>query len=359
MKAKKLPSGNWRVNAYVGRDAENKQVRKSFTAPTRKEAELLALEFLNSNKEVIHTSDMTVREAFDELLKKKKLYVSPSTFAEYKRISERDFQSLMNYKVAKISTKMVQAEIDKMTVKGNSNRTIKNAVSILNQACKLANKRFELDELTYPKAVKFVDKIPTKEEVKLLFDNCDYIPMKKAILLAACGTLRRSEVCGLSLSDFRDGGILVQSAVVKDSNKDHIEKVTKTKESTRFVALPNSILEFLKDGATDKIVPLTPDAVTRRFEKLTMAVLGHTIRFHSLRHYSATQMHNLNIPTKYAMERGGWSEEKTMMNIYTHTMDKERAKFNDLIFSDFEEIYNKSPKPKRKFKLAKKSYCEH
>ena len=46
-KAKKLPSGNWRCRAY---DKETRKY-KSFTAETKKEAELMALEWLNGKRE--------------------------------------------------------------------------------------------------------------------------------------------------------------------------------------------------------------------------------------------------------------------------------------------------------------------
>lgn len=40
--ATKLKSGNWRCVAFLGKDKEGRQIRKSFTAPTKKEAEALA-----------------------------------------------------------------------------------------------------------------------------------------------------------------------------------------------------------------------------------------------------------------------------------------------------------------------------
>ena len=43
-KAKKLPSGSWRVLQFVGLDADGKRQYKSFTAPTKREAEFLAAE---------------------------------------------------------------------------------------------------------------------------------------------------------------------------------------------------------------------------------------------------------------------------------------------------------------------------
>ena len=39
--AKKLPSGSWRVNLYIGKTPDGKRQYKSFTADTKKEAEFL------------------------------------------------------------------------------------------------------------------------------------------------------------------------------------------------------------------------------------------------------------------------------------------------------------------------------
>lgn len=47
---------------------------------------------------------------------------------------------------------------------------------------------------------------------------------------------------------------------------------------------------------------------------------------HSLRHTNASIMLSLNTPDKYAMERGGWSSDKTMKQTYQHTMSETRKK---------------------------------
>ena len=51
-KAKKLKSGNWRVLVYEYTDEQKKRHYKSFTAPTKKEAEYMAADYaLNRNEE--------------------------------------------------------------------------------------------------------------------------------------------------------------------------------------------------------------------------------------------------------------------------------------------------------------------
>ena len=65
--AKRLPSGNWRCLAYVGKDV-TKTGYKSFTAPTKKEAERLALEYEQSVQPV---PAITVQEAVRQYIASK------------------------------------------------------------------------------------------------------------------------------------------------------------------------------------------------------------------------------------------------------------------------------------------------
>ena len=58
-KAKKLKSGNWRCLAYVGKDKNGKRKYKSFTAPTKKEAELMALTYEQETAELPDEDDMS------------------------------------------------------------------------------------------------------------------------------------------------------------------------------------------------------------------------------------------------------------------------------------------------------------
>ena len=51
MKARKLPSGNWRVQLYCGKDENGKRIVESFTAPTKKEAERMAATFDGDRKQ--------------------------------------------------------------------------------------------------------------------------------------------------------------------------------------------------------------------------------------------------------------------------------------------------------------------
>ena len=84
MKARKLPSGNWR--AYPCKTIDGKKIRKSFTAPTKADAEFLASEWIAKKKE----SEIlpTVSEVIDRYLNSKKGILSPSTLKSYYFIAE-------------------------------------------------------------------------------------------------------------------------------------------------------------------------------------------------------------------------------------------------------------------------------
>lgn len=89
-KAKKLPSGNWRVNQYVGKDANGKRIYKSFTASTKKEAEYMAANYtLNGDHEQKPPAELTLAEAYDRYIESKSNVLSPSTIREYRSCAPR------------------------------------------------------------------------------------------------------------------------------------------------------------------------------------------------------------------------------------------------------------------------------
>lgn len=72
---------------------------------------------------------------------------------------------------------------------------------------------------------------------------------------------------------------------------------------------------------------------------------------HALRHTNASIMLSLNTPDKYAMERGGWSSDKTMKQTYQHTMSETRKKIDANIDAYFDSIMN--PKKRLRWRIKK------
>ena len=88
MKAKKLPSGNWRVLVYDYTDAAGKRHYKSFTDPDKNVAMFMANDYLSHHRgEAAATyADLTLKQAAERYVDSKEGVLSPSTVKEYRRV---------------------------------------------------------------------------------------------------------------------------------------------------------------------------------------------------------------------------------------------------------------------------------
>ena len=78
------------------------------------------------------------------------------------------------------------------------------------------------------------------------------------------------------------------------------------------------------------------------FDKHIKAANLPHMTFHDLRHVNASVMSFLNVPDKYAMERGGWTTDKVMKGTYMQVYNSERIKIDDNIDNYFETaLFNK------------------
>lgn len=342
--AKKLPSGNWRIRVFIGTDETGKERFKSFTAPTKKEAEYLAAEYQMTGKQkAASAGNMTLREAYDRYIDSKCNVLSPSTVGEYRRCAKRDLQELMPFKLADLTQEDVQKAINKMAI-DRSPKTVRNAHGLLSSVLGAYYPSFQL-YTRLPQKKKSDIAIPTEAEVNALLKATEGNHLHRAILLGAVGTLRRSEICALTKADIRDNGVMVDKAMVMDENYQYVIKTTKTTAGTRFVELPKYVLDELNaavgDKPTDRVYDQTPVKLTNKFTELTEKVLGKSFRFHDLRHYSASVLHAMGVPDLYIMKRGGWESRETLDRIYQHILTDEQKKFNKQIVEKFTNAFGK------------------
>lgn len=64
------------------------------------------------------------------------------------------------------------------------------------------------------------------------------------------------------------------------------------------------------------------------------------IRFHDLRHYSASIQHALGIPDAYIMQRGGWQTDGVLKSVYPHAMSDRQEEMNTRTNAHFSELCN-------------------
>ncbi|WP_368653743.1 site-specific integrase [Ornithinibacillus sp. 4-3] len=180
------------------------------------------------------------------------------------------------------------------------------------------------------------------------------------VLLALTGALRRGEIAGLATDvlNFKDNSTLVKRSLQQSKKEGLKLKSTKT-EDTRTVILPSKVMEMLHTIYLQKLnlkmelgplwhnvtdingkevillfsnevgKPYRPDSITQFWNRFAIKHEDdlRRIRFHDLRHSSATYI--LNEGTKKGMnmrtvqKRLGHRNIKTTLNLYSHVTEQE------------------------------------
>jgi integrase len=333
-KAKKLKSGNWRVLVYEYTDEKQKRHYKSITAATRKEAEYLAAQYaLNRNIETYE--DLTLAEAYERYINSKSAVLSPSTIAGYERSKKNHFKKLMPMKLSKITSKHIQIAVNEMAV-DHSPKSVRNAHGLLHSVIKTYTNNFEFNT-TLPQKIKPSYIIPTTDEINKLLAVSDE-RIRVPILLASNGGLRRSEVCALTVDDFTDLGVNINKAAVYDKNSGVIVKTTKTTAGTRFVPLPQYVIEEARKW---NYFGCTPSTLSNWYHATRKKADIPIFSFHKLRHYFASELHAQGIPDKYIAEVGGWETVEMLQRIYQHTLRDKQEEMGNKVISIFNSNFEK------------------
>jgi integrase len=333
--AKKLPSGNYRVRIY---DNDTKKY-KSFTAETKKEAELKAAEWLNG-KRIVKKSEITVEEAVENYIKSKDKTLSVSTIRGYYIIKKNAINEIKNKRIDQIT----EIELQKWM---NNNAEVYSPKSIRNQfgliTAALKQNKIKLDYssiLLKPKQPKEL-RIPNTDEMKKILQITKDTNIELPILFALTLGLRRSEICALTWDDYDGEKIYIHSAAVPNSNnKTIIKETNKSYAGTRTLTVPDILKQILnkQEHKSGFIVNMSPNGIFVRFQSLCEQNGLPKFTLHSLRHANASLMLIQGVPDKYAMERLGQATNSMLRNVYQHTFKDEQNKISDEINNAFNKM---------------------
>lgn len=331
-KAEKLPSGNWRARAFYYVDGKRRN--KSFTGTRKSEVERLAAEFEERAHESV--DDPTVGDAIENYIRQRAAVLSPSTIREYKKMQRNYYEGIKDVKVSRLTSDVVQVWINTL-VTIVSPKTIRNAYGLFSSAVKHVDPHFAV-AVTLPAARRRASTTPDDETIKLLLSEAEP-SMRLAICLSAIGSFRRGEICAIKHSDINGCVVHVHADLVRDEFGIWQYKPTpKNSTSDRYVELPQAIIDMIPPGDKDDyIVPIYPDYLTKKF-CILRSKYGLKTRFHDLRHYYVSISHVLRIPDQYIMDRGGYSTDKTMKEVYRNTFTGKRKEYADIINDHLKDI---------------------
>ena len=210
--AKKQTSGNWRIRIYVGDDQNGKHKYKSFTAPTKKEAEFLAAQYNLKRKE--KPKGITVGDAIDGYITSKENVLSPTTIICYKSIRKNQLQSLMHVQLDKLTQIMIQSAINQEATR-LSPKSIRNAHGLLTASVSMYMPDFTF-RTTLPAKEHKIKDLPRPEQI---IDAIKGTKIELPAMLALWFGLRMSEVRGIRYKDISDGVLTIQNVRISRIEK--------------------------------------------------------------------------------------------------------------------------------------------
>lgn len=304
-------------------------VRKSFTGGTKKEAELMALEWQNGKRKT--PTEKTIGEIVQNYIDIKSNVLSPKTVSNYRQLLRLDIAAIADMRVSDITQSKIQVFVNEMATR-KSPKSVKNAHGLLVAALNV-----------YAPDIRLRTQLPPKQKVIKVFPRCDDViaaivgtDVELPCMLAIWQGMRLSEILGAKKSDIVDNVLTISEVIVTVDGKQVKKDATKTYDSKRILELPEYIMDLIKKLPENQnyLTTLKGSNIYKKFTKLLKKNNLKHMSFHDLRHLNASTMLALGIPDKYAMERGGWSSTNIIKSVYQHTLTEERKK-NDKIINDY------------------------
>lgn len=344
-KAKRLPSGSWRCQAYDYTDDNGKRHYESFTADSKKDAEFMAAQFAIEKEQRRHMSSNSLRNAINIYIETSDAILSPTTVQGYRKIQKNAFTDIMELPLKKITRQSLQDAVNREAKRPNAKRKDKAPISaktVHNEyglITAVLNKYLPSLDCTVrlPQTETHIKDLPLPDEI---YNAVKGSEVELAVMLAMWLSFSMSEVRGLTKSKSIRGNYLVVEEVIVDvDNKPVVKQKGKTKTRTRMHRMPAYIQELISktDPQENSLVPMTRSQVYFRFTRLIEKAGLKPMTYHDLRHVNASVMALLQVPDKYAQERGGWKTDNVMKTVYTHTFGQERQRVDNMIDEYFEE----------------------
>ncbi len=336
-KARKLPSGTWRIQLRLGGESIN------INARTEKEcvrlAQITKAEYLAGKRQASPDPESepqqlpTLREAIDSYIDSRSNTLSPATLRGYDIVKRNRFKALMDRPLDQISDGDLIAAVNAEAALCSA-KTLKNAWGLVCPAIKQATGR-ELPEVSLPQVVPKERTFLDAAEIQSFLTAVKGHPYEIPFLLAL-SSLRMSEIMALRWEDvdLKHKRIRVSGAAVPGRDHKLVRKPeTKNRSSTRYVPILMEQLQAALEAAQEAGKPVvgTRRELTLRdsLARLCAKEKLPPVTMHGLRHSFASLAYHLQVPEQVTMEIGGWSDYGTMRRIYTHIAQSDVKRYED------------------------------
>lgn len=335
--------------------ATGKRRQKRITARTKREVELQLAALIQAGQTgYIDAGKVTVREFLDQWLETTAPTISAVTFRRYRDLIRLHISGLIGNTLL---GKLTAAEVQRLyanRLAALSPATVRYIHAVLHHALDDAVKggllnRNVTDAVESPKKARREMRVWNAKQVGQVLRAASDDSLEALWRLAIYTGMRRGELLAVKWSDLDlDGGALfVQRALRRGLTARLEEGEPKSRSGRRRIALSTSVVESLKrhrvrqleyrlatgDAYEDRGYVfanetgghLHPNVLYRRYSALIARAEVPAIRFHDLRHTSATLMLAEGVHGKIVQERLGHANIAMTLDLYSHvTADMQR-----------------------------------
>lgn len=366
----KLKTG-WRLRVTVGYNENGRPIRRSKMTKTKnaREREKELNRFIDDLEKNGYEapSKLTFKEFVENewLPKHAQKHLAYNTwYSYYLWIKDRIYPIFESTQIEKITTMQVVNFMDKLQQEGTrrsktnasplSARSIRNIYkafrSVLNTAVEwkiITNN--PTDNIKLPKVKKIVPNVYNKHEQDLLFKALEKendLRWKCIVSIALVTGCREGELVALEKRhlDFNDSKIRFEQKIIEVKGSGvKLESGTKN-EVIGYVSVPIWLMTLLKEyiAELDNYItvkelkwenneflfcnesgkPMRPDSISQRWIRFLKRYDLKSIRFHDLRHTSATWLINKGVPAKVVQERLRHKKYTTTLDMYSHLLEE-------------------------------------
>lgn len=352
------------IDCYVEGKRKQKWVKTGLEVKgNKRKAQVLLDDYLRNNTEddikaqILGTKEMLFGDYMLVWLESMKNSLKANTHHEYSKVVKRDIVPYFNdlkVTISELNNMHIQTYYNHLMQRMTANSALKRHANI-HKALKFAVQSQLLtsnpaDYIILPKKDDFEGKYFNSKQLNKLFVVSKEYPIEAAVKLAGYYGLRRSEVLGLRWNDINmdEGTILIKNTVVSIGGHAYEKEKTKNKKSKRTLPLEDGMKSYLKQlkikQLENKIFfgsayvdndfickwengqPFKPDYVTNTFKRILDENKLPQIRFHDLRHSSASLLLKKGFELKEIQEWLGHSTITTTSNIYAHLQYEAKVK---------------------------------
>lgn len=361
------------ITAYLGYDENYKQVKKTTTfrppnGVTANKAEKLAKEYaIIWEQKIRGYTSLDENRTFRELITWFLETIAPTTWRESTFVSRNTdlnayvLPKLGHVKLKDITPQMLDNFFSEMQKNGRVNgekplsaatvgRTRQIICTIFSAACRKEIMTRNPCKLTTPLTMQTYYKAQgylNDEQAVMLLEALETVDtqFRLAITLLLFTGCRGGEICALRWAcvDFENNYIYIEKTLTYIPRKGYSLEPPKTRQSERYIAIPQFVMDLLKEHKNTQIV--TDSAMqgmcfiganggfygeaglNKRFKKLAKQLgFPENVHLHSLRHTAASIMINSDIPTRVISEQLGHATTVITENVYGHVFAQSKIK---------------------------------